>query len=149
MVILADIMQDVTPAQYVVRSFELRNWPQAGGISPDRALASAPGLEILHHMLSHVVIFWIKPDAAADAADQLVAGCHQYLKDLPGVVNFHVGRMIPSHRPVVDQSYQVGLNVVFTDKAAEEAYQIHPAHLEFVEKVFKPLCERATIFDFA
>ncbi len=100
-------------------------------------------------MLSHVVIFWIKPDAATDAADQLIAGCHQYLKDLPGVVNFHVGRMIPSHRPVVDQSYHVGLNVVFTDKAAEEAYQIHPTHLEFVEKVFKPLCERATIFDFA
>jgi hypothetical protein len=100
-------------------------------------------------MFSHVVIFWIKPDAAADAADQLVAGCHQYLQDLPGVVNFHVGLMIPSHRPVVDQSYQVGLNVVFRDKAAEEAYQIHPAHLEFLEKVFKPLCERATIFDFA
>ena len=99
-------------------------------------------------MLSHVVIFWIKPDAAPDAADQLLAGCLQYLKDLPGVVNFHAGKMVPSHRPVVDQSYQVALNVVFTDKAAEEAYQIHPTHLEFVEKVFKPLCDRAVIYDF-
>ena len=100
-------------------------------------------------MLSHVVIFWIKPDAAPDAADQLLAGCLQYLKDLPGVVNFHAGKMVPSHRPVVDQSYQVALNVVFTDKAAEEAYQIDPTHLEFVEKVFKPLCDRAVIYDFA
>ena len=100
-------------------------------------------------MLSHVVIFWVKPDAAPDASDQLLAGCHQYLKDLPGVVNFHAGKMVASHRPIVEQSYQVALNVIFTDKAAEEAYQIHPTHLVFVEKVFKPLCERAVIYDFA
>ena len=100
-------------------------------------------------MLSHCVIFWIKPEAPADAADVLLAGCYQYLKDLPGVVNFHAGKMVPSHRPVVDQSYQVGLNVIFTDKAAEEAYQIDPAHLEFIEKVFKPLCDKAVIYDFA
>jgi hypothetical protein len=43
----------------------------------------------------------------------------------------------------------VALNVVFTGKAAEEAYQVHPAHLEFVEKVFKVLCEKAVIYDFA
>lgn len=100
-------------------------------------------------MLSHVVIFWIKADSPPDAAEVVLAGCYQYLKDLPGVVNFHAGRMVPSHRPVVDQSYQVGLNVVFTDKAAEEAYQVHPSHLEFIAKVFKPLCEKAVIFDFA
>jgi len=99
-------------------------------------------------MLSHLVIFWIKPEAAPDAADVLLAGCFHYLKDLPGVVSFHAGKMVPSHRPVVDQSYQVGLNVVFTDKAAEEAYQVHPTHLEFVEKVFKVLCEKAVIYDF-
>lgn len=100
-------------------------------------------------MLSHVVTFFLNPDAPEDSADSLLAGCHEYLKDLPGVLHFHAGKMVPSHRPVVDQSYQVGLNVVFTDKAAEEAYQVHPRHLEFVEKVFKPLCARAVIYDFA
>jgi len=34
-------------------------------------------------------------------------------------------------------------------KKAEEAYQIHPSHLEFVEKVFKKVCKKATIYDFA
>lgn len=100
-------------------------------------------------MLSHAVIFWIKPEAPPDAAEMLLAGCYQYLKDLPGVVNFHAGKMVPSHRPVVDQTYQVGLNVIFADKAAEEAYQTHPSHLEFIEKVFKPLCHKAVIYDFA
>ncbi len=100
-------------------------------------------------MFSHVVIFWIKPDAAPDAADQLLAGCHQYLTELPGVLSFHAGKMVSSPRAVVDQTYQVGLNVVFVDKAAEAAYQVHPRHLEFIDKVFKPLCARATIYDFA
>ena len=99
-------------------------------------------------MLSHVVIFFTKPELPT-AADELIAGCATYLQDIPGVVHYHVGRMVPSHRPVVDQSYQVALNLVFPDKAAEEAYQIHPRHVEFVENVFKRVCERAVIYDFA
>jgi Stress responsive A/B Barrel Domain len=56
---------------------------------------------------------------------------------------------VPSERAVVDQSYQVGLNLVFADKAAEVAYQIHPLHLEFVDKSFKPNCLKAIVYDFA
>ena len=99
-------------------------------------------------MLSHVVIFWTDP-AQPNSADELIAGAEKYLRDIPGVVHFHVGKMVPSHRPVVDQSYQVALNLIVTDKQAEEAYQIHPSHLEFVEKVFKKVCTKATIYDFA
>ena len=97
---------------------------------------------------SHVVMFWTDP-AQQNAADELVAGAEQYLRNIPGVVFFHVGKMVPSHRPVVDQSYQVGLNVVFTDKAAQDIYQTHPEHMEFVEKVFKKVCKKVVIYDFA
>ena len=99
-------------------------------------------------MLSHVVIFWTDP-AKPGAADELVAGAEQYLRPIPGVLSFHIGRMVPSHRDVVDQTYQVALNLQFADKAQEEAYQVHPLHLEFVEKSFRPNCIKAQIFDFA
>ena len=99
-------------------------------------------------MFSHVVIFWTPPNKP-NAADELVAGAEQYLKPIPGVLSFHVGRMVPSHRPVVDQSYQVALNIVFPDKATQDAYQMHPQHLEFVEKVFKPNCAKVVVYDFA
>lgn len=99
-------------------------------------------------MFSHVVIFWTKPELP-EAADALIAGAEKYLRPIPLAKSFHLGHMVPSHRPVVDQSYQVGLHLLFEDKAAEAAYQVHPLHLEFVEKVFKPNCVRATIFDFA
>lgn len=98
-------------------------------------------------MFSHVVIFWTDP-AQPDAVARLLAGADQYLKPIPGVLHYHVGRMVPSHRPVVDQSYQVGLHVVFADKQSQDAYQVHPLHLEFVDRVFKPVCKRVVVYDF-
>jgi len=98
-------------------------------------------------MFSHVVIFWTDP-AKPNAAGELVAGATRYLKSIPGVQHFHVGRMAGSHRPVVDQTYQVALNLVFPDKQTQDAYQSHPQHLEFVEKVFKPLCQKVVVYDF-
>lgn len=99
-------------------------------------------------MLSHVVIFWTDENLP-QAADDLVAGAQTYLKDIPGLLHFHVGKMVPSHRPVVNQTYQVALNIVFPDKPAEEAYQAHPRHIEFVEKVFKKCCKGVMVYDFA
>lgn len=96
---------------------------------------------------SHVVIFWADP-AKPGATDALIDGARRYLAQAPGLLHFHVGRMVPSHRPVVDQTYQVGLNIVFADKAAQDAYQEHPQHIEFVEKVFKPNCVKVCIYDF-
>jgi Stress responsive A/B Barrel Domain len=98
-------------------------------------------------MFSHVVIFWTKPELPS-AADELIAGAEKYLRPIPGIRSFHVGRMVPSHRPVVDQSYQVALNLIFDTKQQQDDYQVHPLHIDFVEKVFKANCARATIFDF-
>jgi len=98
-------------------------------------------------MFSHVVIFWTNPDNPA-AADELLAGAEKYLRPIPGVKSFHVGRMVKSHRDVVDQSYQVALNLVFDTKQQQDDYQVHPLHLEFVEKAFKPNCIRVVIYDF-
>ncbi len=98
-------------------------------------------------MFSHIVIFWTDP-ANPKAADELIAGAEKYLRAVPGVLHFHVGRMASSHRSVVDQSYQVALNVIFPDKATQDAYQVHPLHLEFVEKVFKRVCKKVLVYDF-
>src|SRR5437899_10256903 len=98
-------------------------------------------IKITESMFSHIVIFWIDP-GNPKAADDLIAGANKYLKSIPGILHFHVGKMVPSHRPVVDQSYQVALNVVFADKKSQDDYQVHPLHIEFVEKVFKPVSKK-------
>ena len=98
-------------------------------------------------MFSHVVIFWTDP-ANAGAVDELIEGAKKYLPSIPGVLHFHVGKMATSHRPVVDQSYQVALNIIFPDKQAQDDYQIHPLHIEFVEKVFKRVGKKVVVYDF-
>ncbi len=98
-------------------------------------------------MFSHVVIFWTDP-AQPNAINELLAGAEKYLKPIPGVLHYHVGKMVGSHRPVVDQTYQVALNLVFASKQAQDDYQVHPLHVEFVEKVFKKTCKKVLIYDF-
>ena len=98
-------------------------------------------------MFSHVVIFWTNPNNPK-AADELVAGAKKYLTGIPGALQVHVGKMVPSHRPVVEQSYQVALNIHFPDKKTQDAYQANPQHLEFVEKVFKVHCVKCVVYDF-
>ena len=98
-------------------------------------------------MFSHIVIFWTDPEIPT-AADDLIAAANKYLKPIPGVLHFHVGKMARSHRPVVDQTYQVALNLTFPDKKTQDDYQVHPQHVEFVEKVFKRVCKRVVVYDF-
>jgi hypothetical protein len=98
-------------------------------------------------MFSHVVIFWTDPNKPNAIAD-LIAGAEKYLKAIPGVLQFHIGRMARSNRPVVDQSYQVALNIIFPDQKAQDNYQVHPLHIECVEKAFKPNCAKVVVYDF-
>jgi hypothetical protein len=98
-------------------------------------------------MFSHVVIFWTDP-ANPNSADELLAGIEKYLKPIPGVLSFHAGKMVGSPRPVVEQSYQIALNLIFSDKKAQDDYQIHPMHVEFVQGVFKKTCKKVVVYDF-
>ena len=98
-------------------------------------------------MFSHVVIFWTDP-AKPEAADVVVAGGEKFLKNIPGLAHFHIGKMVGSTRPVVDQTYQVALNTVFASKQAQDEYQVHPQHLEFIAHCVKPLVKKVTVFDF-
>ena len=98
-------------------------------------------------MFSHVVIFWTDPEQP-NATQELLDGADQYLKPIPGVLHFHIGKMATSDRPVVDQSYQVALNIVFPDKKTQDDYQVHPMHVDFIEKVFKRVCKKVVVYDF-
>jgi hypothetical protein len=98
-------------------------------------------------MFSHVVIFWTDP-AKPNAADEVIAGANKFLKSIPGLTHFHIGKMVGSARPVVDQTYQVALNTVFTSKQAQDDYQAHPQHLEFIAHCVKPFVKKVVVYDF-
>ena len=98
-------------------------------------------------MFSHVVIFWTDP-TKPEATDSVIAGGEKFLKTIPGLTHFHIGKMAASTRPVVDQTYQVALNTVFTSKQAQDDYQVHPQHLEFIAQCVKPFVKKVTVYDF-
>jgi len=96
--------------------------------------------------LSHMVYFTLHNDSA-EAVDALVAACHKYLNHHTGVVYFSVGKLTKDlARPVNDHGYQVALNVVFADRAAHDAYQVEPRHLEFIAEQ-KPNWKQVRVFD--
>ena len=111
-----------------------------------RFIASGKIFIVYRRMFSHVVIFWTDP-SKPDAPNELIAAAKKYLAAIPGIVNFHVGKMATSHRDVVDQTYQVALNIQFQSKEAQDEYQDHPQHVEFVKQC-KPLFAKLIIYDF-
>jgi hypothetical protein len=96
-------------------------------------------------MLVHFVLFWLKKGAS----ERDKAEFRKELESLAAVETaeaLYVGAPIPSNRPVVDTSYDFALTVIFRDKAALEAYQVHPLHKAFVEKN-RPRWERNLVYD--
>ena len=110
---------------------------------------SAEDIEILEDLspILHRPGMYTDP-ANPKAADDLIAGARKYLVPIPVVTSFHIGKMVGSHRPVVDQTYQVALYTQFATKKDQDDYQVHPLHLEFVEKVLKPVKQRVVVYDF-
>jgi quinol monooxygenase YgiN len=83
--------------------------------------------------LVHNVYFSLK-DKSPAARDALLAACRRHLTDHPGTVFFAVGTLSDLDRPVNDRGFDVGLHIVFRDRAAHDAYQTHPRHLQFIEE---------------
>jgi hypothetical protein len=96
--------------------------------------------------LAHHVFFTLNDNSAAKIAE-LVSACQKYLDDHPGVESFAVGRLNPDlARPVNDLGYEVSLHVVFTDRAAHDAYQVAPRHMQFIDEQ-KPNWKQVRVFD--
>ena len=96
--------------------------------------------------LAHTVFFKLK-DSTADAKVRLVAACEQYLSGHDGGVFFAAGVLAEEmNRDVNDQEFDVALLVVFRDKAAHDAYQVAPAHDEFIAEN-KDNWQQVRVFD--
>ena len=70
------------------------------------------------------------------------------LKEIPEVQEIRVGKSIPSDRPIVDDSFDVALYMIFNSKQALEAYLVHPMHTEAVKSVLRPLSNKILVYDF-
>lgn len=98
-------------------------------------------------MLIHTVYFWQKPGTTPAAKQQLVTDCRELLGKIPTVRQLWAGPPAMTPRDVVDNSYTIGLTVVFDDRAGHDVYQEHPLHTEFIEHN-KAHWSRVQVYDF-
>tara|TARA_R110002072_G_scaffold74260_1_gene175947 strand:- start:10531 stop:10920 length:390 start_codon:yes stop_codon:yes gene_type:complete len=95
--------------------------------------------------LAHQVFFTTK-DRSDETINALLDDCQTYLNDHPGLVGFAVGRCEPDYDRPVNMDFDVVLHTVFEDRAAHDAYQTAPRHLEFIERQ-KPNWAEVRVFD--
>ncbi len=84
--------------------------------------------------LMHHVFFWLKEPANESHKKQLVQALNELLK-VKTIKMSHIGFPAGTEsRDVVDHSYSVSFLVMFDNQADQDAYQVDPIHLNFVEK---------------
>ncbi len=96
--------------------------------------------------LIHHVFFWLKEPNNKAHKKQLVNALNNLLK-VETIKLSHIGFPAETEsRDVVDHSYSVSYMVMFGDKAGQDAYQIHPLHVKFVEENAH-LWEKVVVYD--
>lgn len=82
-------------------------------------------------MLAHNVYFALNESTPANR-QKLVDACNKYLAKHPGTVFYGVGTVCDLDRPVNDRDFDVGLHLIFKDRASHDAYQVAPLHEQFI-----------------
>lgn len=82
----------------------------------------------------HSVYLKLKDNSAA-AQKKLVDACRKYLTKHPGEVAYAAGpRAAEFSRDVNDKGFDLGLVIVFQDKAAHDKYQVSERHQQFIKE---------------
>lgn len=83
--------------------------------------------------LIHNVYFWLKEDITDEERKAFLHGVKQ-LGNVASVQRIFIGKPANTeNRDVVDNSFDYSLQLWFEDQAGQNAYQIDPIHLKFVE----------------
>jgi hypothetical protein len=96
--------------------------------------------------VDHVVLIWLKrPGNPQDR--QSVKSAADELRAIPGIRFLDHGTPLPSARPVVDDSFDVGFVMRFDSAASLDAYEKNPLHVKKVTDVLLPLSKKILVYD--
>ncbi len=94
----------------------------------------------------HAVYFWLNEESLAEGARKTIEACKANLSDIPGIVKMTLGVPASTSGGPVDTSYGVALIIEFEDKAAHDAYDIHPGHQRMISECGH-LWSRVQVYD--
>lgn len=90
-----------------------------------------------------MVFFYLKE---ATSVDEFIAITSNFIISIDLVKSYHLGVPAGTPRDVVDNSYSVCLVATFDSKEDQNAYQVHPIHLKYVED-HKDKWHKVVIYD--
>jgi hypothetical protein len=115
------------------------------GLLPLSKRASAGEIQ-LKGALVHHVFFWLREPQNEAHKKQLVKALNDLLK-VETIKLSHIGFPAGTEsRDVVDHSYSVSYMVMFADQAGQDAYQVHPLHVKFVDEN-SHLWDKVVVYD--
>ena len=93
------------------------------------------------------MLLWLKHKGDALERARIIATAKTFPSQIPGILAMSVGETLPSERPIVDSSFDVGLVIRFENKEALAAYEKNPVHLKAIAEVLKPLAAKIVVHD--
>jgi hypothetical protein len=96
--------------------------------------------------VDHIVLIWLKrPGNPSDR--QAILSASRDLRIIPGIQFLDAGTALASDRPVVDDSFDIGLTMRFDSAKSLQAYEKDPLHVKKVNEVLKPLAKKIVVYD--
>ncbi len=95
----------------------------------------------------HVVLVWLKEPGNPEHRHRIIEISREF-ETIPGVIDVRVGEVVTSDRPIVDDSFDVGLYLTFSSVEAMNTYLADDRHQQALREVFRPLSERYIVYDF-
>ncbi len=94
-------------------------------------------------MLTHIVCWKYKPETTPEQRAEHIAKLKNLPNLIPNITSFNIGADILH----LERSFDTGLVAVYPDRAALEAYTVHPEHQE-VANLGKRIAEKVVSVDF-
>lgn len=93
----------------------------------------------------HTVYFYAKKDISEARLKEFMEGL-ETLARVPSISEVWYGPPADTPREVVDNSYTIAWICHFKDAADQEAYQVDPIHVKFVEE-YNDVWEKVIVYD--
>lgn len=97
--------------------------------------------------VEHVVLVWLKKPGDAAERAKVISSAKMFQAEIQEIQHLSVGTALPSDRPVVDDSFDVGIVMRFANPADLATYEKHPVHVKAVKEVLQPIAKKLLVYD--
>ena len=93
------------------------------------------------------MLFWLKRPGNVDDQNLLLRALRT-LRRVRGVNDVRVGRSLPVARPGLDQSFDLGVVMMFRDREALEKFERDQRRGQAIDAMLRPLVRQYSVYNF-